>query len=381
MRIAYIIDSLSYRGGAERIITEKANYLAELDGYDVTIILCYGFSEPAPIVYNISDKVSLIRLNVRYHSQYRYRYPRRLFVKWQLNKQLQRSMKETVESVKADIIIVPGYNLADTVCRLRVKAAKIVESHEARPFTKSGQLYSHSVLSRIFMRIYRTFYLRTIERKADVVVTLTKGDAHEWRKARRVEVIPNYSFMNVTARSDGSSKRAIAVGRLDWQKGFDRLIEAWQLVNRRHPDWHLDIYGSGGLESELRKAIGEAQPCNADIHPFTHDISARYAESAVYLMTSRFEGFGLVLLEAMKHGLPCVAFDCRYGPAEIIADGLSGYVVEDNDIKGFADKVCSVIENQQMWKSMSAEGIKRAEAYNLDAIMNQWTALFTTLCH
>jgi glycosyltransferase involved in cell wall biosynthesis len=194
-----------------------------------------------------------------------------------------------------------------------------------------------------------------------------------------VEVIPNYSFMNVTGISDGSSKRAIAVGRLDWQKGFDRLIEVWQLVNRRHPDWHLDIYGSGVLESELRKAIADAQPCNADIHPFTPDISARYAESTVYLMTSRFEGFGLVLLEAMKHGLPCVAFDCRYGPADIIADGRSGYVVADDDIKGFADKVCSIIENPQLWKQMSAEGIKRAEAYNLDAIMNQWTALFTTL--
>ena len=379
MRIAYIIDSLSYRGGAERIITEKANYLAELDIYDVTIIVCYGFSEPAPIVYHISDKVRQISLNVRYHSQYQYRYPRRLLVKWQLNRQLQRSLKEAVESVNPDIIIVPGYNLADTVCRLPVKAANIVESHEARPFTKSGQLYSHSALSKLFMHIYRAFYLRTVERRADVVVTLTQGDAWEWRKARRVEVIPNDSFMNVTGISDGSSKRAIAVGRLDWQKGFDRLIEIWQLVNRRHPDWHLDIYGSGVLESELRKAIADAQPCNADIHPFTPDISARYAESTVYLMTSRFEGFGLVLLEAMKHGLPSVAFDCRYGPADIIADGRSGYVVADDDIKGFADKVCSIIENPQLWKQMSAEGIKQAEAYNLDAIMNQWTALFTTL--
>lgn len=379
MRIAYIIDSLSYRGGAERIITEKANYLAELDGYDVTIIVCYGFSEPAPIVYHISDKVRQISLNVRYHSQYQYRYPRRLLVKWQLNRQLQHSLKEAVESVNPDIIIVPGYNLADTVCRLPVKAAKIVESHEARPFTKSGQLYSHSALSRLFMHIYRAFYLHTVERRADVVVTLTQGDAWEWRKARRVEVIPNYSFMNVTGISDGSSKRAIAVGRLDWQKGFDRLIEVWQLVNRRHPDWHLDIYGSGVLESELRKAIADAQPCNADIHPFTPDISACYAESSVYLMTSRFEGFGLVLLEAMKHGLPCVAFDCRYGPADIIADGRSGYIVADGDIKSFADRVCTIIENPQTWKSMSAEGIKRAEAYNLDAIMNQWTALFTTL--
>ena len=108
---------------------------------------------------------------------------------------------------------------------------------------------------------------------ADVIVTLTKGDAKIWKKARRVEIIPNFSTMKILGISTLREKRVIAVGRLVWQKGFDRLVKAWTIVNKKHPDWQLAIFGSGPMEDDLRKQIHQANLQNVKIHPFTHDIS------------------------------------------------------------------------------------------------------------
>ena len=379
MRIAYVLESLAYSGGVERIISEKANYLADREGYDVSVIVCYGFSEPVSNVYFLSSKVRRFSLDIPYHSQYRYGYPRRLWEKWKLNRLLNRRLEDVVLRIAPDIILCPSCNFADIVCRLSTKAVKIVESHEARLFTKSERLYSHSALSGFFMRLYRKLYMNTIERKADVVVTLTKGDASEWRKAKRVEIIPNFTLMTATKTSDGSQKRAIAVGRLGWQKGFDRLISIWQVVSEKHPDWHLDIYGTGALEQELKQTIHKAGLASAVIHPFNPDISSCYAESSVFLLTSRFEGFGLVLIEAMRHGLPCVVFDCCYGPSEIVVNDSTGYVVANGDLQGFADKVCRLIEEPETRAAFSVAALRRSEMYNADTVMQRWMNLFDSL--
>ena len=111
---------------------------------------------------------------------------------------------------------------------------------------------SRSMLSRLFMRYYKQRYFRRVEQQADVVVTLTAGDRHEWRKARRVEVIPNFTVMPVNKISDIKTKRVIAVGRLEWQKGFDRLLDAWKLLEMKHLDWRLDIYGSGDTGCQMK---------------------------------------------------------------------------------------------------------------------------------
>jgi len=185
--------------------------------------------------------------------------------------------------------------------------------------------------------------------------------------------------MTVSRLSDGNSKKVIVVGRYEWQKGYDRLLEIWKLVTRKHPDWQLDIYGEGSLEDELRADIRQAGFTNVSLHPFTPDISQRYAESSLCLLASRFEGFSLVLLEAIRHGVPCVSFDCPYGPSDVIDDGRCGYVVADGDIRQFADRVCYLIEHPEVRESFAAAAIKKAETYNTTTIINQWKTLFSSL--
>ena len=380
MRIVYIIDSLASKGGAERIITEKMNYLATVFNDDVYVITYFQYPEKMHNTYNLSNQVKQINLSIHSFNQYKYKYPKRLWIKLRYFRQLRYKLEDTVNDINPDIIIGVGYVFADMVCSIRCKAAKVIESHEARPFTMSASVYKEMpLLSFYFSKLYRGTYLRIIEKKADAVVALTKEDALEWKKAKRVEIIPNFSTMPISKLSTGDSKRVIAVGRLEWQKGYDRLIDVWTLVSQKHPDWQLDIFGEGTLKTELLKDIEKKGIKNLTIHPFTNNISEEYAASSICVLTSRFEGFSLVLLEAMRHGVPCVAFACPYGPKDIIDNEKCGFIVDNGNVNQFADRLCYLMEHPDIRKQFADAAIEKAQIYDVDAIMNQWEKLFESL--
>jgi len=380
MKILYVIDSLASRGGAERIVTEKMNYLAERYGHEVTVVTCYQDVSAMPNAYPLSSRVRQLCLGIPFYSQYRVKYPRRLLVKWQLRKRLVRELTITVQDADPDILIGLSYFSADVVCGIRCRAAKVIESHDARPFTLQQQGLSRSRLSEAYMKCFRRHYFRQIERKADAVVTLTRGDAREWAAARRVEVIPNFSVMPVGAFSTGEEKRVLVVGRLEWQKGFDLLIDAWaKVVANGHHDWRLDIIGSGSLETELRKRIADKGLDNVTISPFTPQIGREYARSSLFVLSSRFEGFSLVLLEAMRHGVPCVSFDCPYGPSDVLADGQCGLLARNGDTEDLAAKICRLIDREPLRRQFAAAAIERAKVFDTEEVMDRWQKLFKDL--
>ena len=181
MKIIYVIDSLASKGGAERIISEKMNYLADHGGHEVTVITCYQFPETMPNAYPLSRNVKQINLQIEAHRQYRYSYPKRLLIKGKYFLELRKELRRTMTSINPHIIIGVGYTLADVVCQSNHRAAVIIEPHEARMFTLSNELHQERfILSKLFVKIYRYFYIKAIEKKANVVVTLTKKDAQEW---------------------------------------------------------------------------------------------------------------------------------------------------------------------------------------------------------
>ncbi len=381
MKVVYVIDSLASKGGAERILSDKMNYMTTHYGYEVFVITCYQDQQKMHNAYFLEDSVKQINLNIPYYSQYNYGYPKRLWIKWSLYRRLICELTVTIQDLDPDVLIGLGYFMADVVCAVKCRAAKIVESHEARIFTMSDCGLNRSFLSRAYMKFYRKQYFRRVESHADVVVTLTTGDAKEWYRAKRVEVIPNFTVLPVVKLSTCENKQVLAVGRLEWQKGFDCLIEVWAIVSRKHPDWQLTILGSGTHEESLKQQICSLKLNNIAIRPFTPAINKYYSESSVFALSSRFEGFGLVLLEAMQNGLPCVAFDCPYGPGDIVADNRTGYVVHNGDIELFADRLCRLIEDDRLRKSFGNASVDRAKAYAVDVVMSKWKSLIEGISH
>lgn len=374
MRVVYIISSLNKTGGAERIITEKSNYLAKRYGYDIHIITLFQDSD-TPNSYPLSGLVHQININFPYYTQYKYKYPKRLLIKYRLFKSMQKKLTQTINSIDPDILIGVSYSHAELVCTIPCRAKKIIECHEPRALVASD-IFNGSFISRFYIKHY---YFHVIEKNADFVVTLTNKDKLQWHKAKRVEVIPNFTSMHITHNSTCKMKRVIAVGRLCGEKGFERLIDIWKAITAKHPDWKLDIFGEGKLKNILLNDIKTKKVNNISLCGTTSNISKEYSTSSICAVTSYYEGFSLVILEAMKHGVPCVAFDCPFGPGSIIKDGSNGYLVEDNDNSLFIERLCQLIENYELRKQFSQNSIERAKQYDIDIIMSKWKCLFENL--
>lgn len=377
MKILYVFHSLSTMGGVQRIITDKANYLSHQFGYDIYIICCIQ-NPNTPNFYPLSSSIKQINLCIPYYSQYKYKYPKRLWYKYKLNRLLHREITQTVQKIDPDILIGIGNYEANLISTIACKAIKIIECHEAR-FFMSDYRGERSVLSKLFMIYYRKKYYYTIEKNADMVITLTDQAKELWKKSRRVKVIPNFSSIQVRKLSNCESKRVIAVGRLGKEKGFVRLIETWKIVVSKHPDWQLNIFGDGEQKSVLNNKVRDENIKNIALRGAANDISIEYSMSSICVVTSFFEGFSLVILEAMKHGVPCIAFDCPFGPRSIIEDNKNGFLVEDGNISLFADRVCKLIENESLRKKFGADAIERSKHFDIDSIMNQWKLLFEEL--
>ena len=378
MKIVYVVESLVLRGGVERILSEKANYLADKCGYDVHIVVCTQHPDQ-PNAFDLSATIKQTYLCIPLYLQYRYKYPMRIWIKKQINNTLCKTLTKCIQSLNPDILIGMGHFKANMICNINCRAKKIIECHEARFFTQSGMANHQNTISKLFTRFYRTIYFRAIERKADAVVTLTEGDKLLWNKAKRIEVIPNFSNMQVSQISSCHSKRIIAVGRLSWEKGYDRLIDIWELVSTKYPEWQLDIFGEGELKNYLNHKIARKHLKNITIHPTTNNISSELSKSSICVMTSYYEGFALVLLEALKHGVPCIAYDCPFGPASIIQDNQCGYLIDNDNINLFAKKLCKLLKEENTRKEFSIGSIKRAKDFDINTIMEKWIKLFNNL--
>lgn len=378
MKIVYIVESLVLRGGIERILSEKANYLAEKCGYDVHIVVCSQHPDQ-PNAFDLSAAIHQTYLGIPLYLQYRYKYPKRIWIKRQTSNTLRQTLTTCLQSLNPDIIVGMGHFKANMICSIDCRAKKVIECHEARYFTQSGMANHQNLVAKLFTKFYRTLYFRTIEKKADAVVTLTEGDKLLWHKAKRIEVIPNFSNMQVSRTSSCHSKRIIAVGRLSWEKGYNRLIDIWELVSRNNPDWQLDIFGDGELAKDLNDTIAKKHLNHITIHPATNYISEEFANSSICVMTSYYEGFALVLLEALKHGVPCVAYDCPFGPASIIEHNRCGYLIDNGDIQQFALKLHALMNDEHTRQEFSQAAITRAQDFASDAIMEKWTHLFESL--
>lgn len=370
-RIVYIIEAIAITGGLERIIIDKLNALSDAD-YDVTLLTTS--QGPHPFPYSLNACVRHIDLVTPFHHCYRYSILRRSWNLYKMHCLFCQRLISQLPLLKPDIIVCvqPSslFNLVREVVKNRIPI--IVESH----VSFSGHKFEkESIMKRLnTKRINRQLC------KADTIVSLTHGDAEEWgRFTQKVVIIPNIVHLNSTGRLSAlTAKKAIYPCRLEWQKGLFELFDIWAIVQQHYPDWQLDIYGEGSLHDELSSIIARRQ-LNIVLHSAEADIFSRYLDSSMLLLTSLYEPFGLIMPEAMSCGLPVVAFDCPYGPEEIVTDGEDGFLVKDRDIETFAQRVCHLIENVELRQQMGKKAIQNAQRYSADNIMPKWRELFESL--
>jgi glycosyltransferase involved in cell wall biosynthesis len=219
----------------------------------------------------------------------------------------------------------------------------------------------------------------------DGLVVLTGDDARDYERvlgpaSTRVERIPNAlpELGGGTAALD--EKVVVAAGRLTGQKGFDLLIRAFALVAREEPSWRLRIYGEGAQRAELEQLIAELGVGeNVSLMGATTEIGEEMARGSVFALSSRFEGFGMVLVEAMSKGLPVVSFDCPRGPGEIVEDGVDGVLVANGDVRAFARALIDLMRDPERRRAFGEAGLVKSRSYEIGTIGGRWDALLDEL--
>jgi len=369
MKILYIFRSIAVWGGIERILVDKMNFMAERYDQDVYLLTCDQGTHP--ITYHLSDAVYHEDLDVCFYQQYRFHGLRRLIISWNMIRQYRHLLANRLRKIQPDIIICTTADRIGTITKLKGNVPLVVESHSVCTRTlNNGRNWFHR-------KYHRHCFLRHLS-KADMIVALTDGDAKEWRKYHpQVTVIPNFIHPHELHISDCSSKKAIFVGRFDYQKRAQDAICIWKKVRERHPDWTLEIYGDGDMNQEVSDLALSVN--GIVIHQPISQIFHAYQKCSFLISTSLFEPFGLVIPEAMNCGLPVVAFDCPYGPGDLITDGSDGYLIKDRDFNAFADRICELIENPELRKTMSKTALTSSQRYTAEQMMPLWLQLFSLL--
>ncbi|UKK68374.1 glycosyltransferase family 4 protein [Prevotella communis] len=378
MKITYIYTALVTRGGADRVITNKANWLAE-HGYDVMIVTDTQLGrEP---IYPLSPKVVLHDLAIDFSLEYGHSLPVRAWWYFKLMRQYRKKLTEVLMKRQSDVVITTLGRDLDFLTKIKDGSVKIGESHIARQFSRNFHLMEQKGgLHKMIAQRWRKKQEKDVS-KLDALVLLTREDANSWKGVTNTFVIPNPTPFYPEESSTCESHKAICVGRLNEQKGYVYLIDAWTIVSKRHPDWILNAYGSGEIKEQLQMRIDEKGVSNSLIlNEPTSDIIGKYLESSIYIMSSRFEGFPMVLLEAMSCGLPCVSFDCPNGAKDIIEDGRNGFLVEYLNVNALAESICKLIEDESLRKKLGQTAKEDVMMYLPDSIMKLWIDLFNLHC-
>ena len=366
MKIIYLYPSLAIWGGIERILVNKMNYLVRHEDYEVYMITSDQGQHSIP--YDLDERVHLIDLNIRFHTRYRYKLWRRLIEYRRLSRKYHDQLRHLFKEIEPDVIVCTSAQDIRPLLKAKGHFPLVVESHINFSHPDTWQHRVRTLINNYWIG------------KAETVVTLTNGDAKNWsRISRRVYVIPNVVNLNDTDQySDCTEKRVIFVGRFEEQKSIGDLFDIWKLVHPQFPDWQLDLYGEGTLWNHYKQEADDLN-INIQVHEPIGHIMDVYRNSSILVLTSLYEPFGLVIPEAMSCGLPVVAFECPYGPADIITDGEDGFLIKDRSIRDFADKLCQLMENESLRKKMGEAGVSSSKRYNLDCIMPMWIELWKGL--
>ena len=219
----------------------------------------------------------------------------------------------------------------------------------------------------------------------DALAVLTERDREDYRswldgRAPRLERIPNTVRALDDRRADLDAKVVLAAGRLTPQKGYDMLVPAWETVAAARPDWHLRICGRGQHREKLEAMIRErGLEKHVTLAPAAEDLGAEMERASIYALSSRFEGFPLVLLEAMGKGMAPVAFDCPTGPADIIDDHRNGLLVPFKDVAALGAALLEMIQDDELRHACGTAAVETARGFTMEAVGPMWDRLLAEL--
>ena len=374
IKLVYVTPALYMAGGMERVVTLKANYFADYYGYDITIIITEGKSKP--YFYPLSDKVKVVNLDINFEKLWNCGLLKRILIYLPKQYRYKQLLTKELMRIRPDITVSMLRREINFINEIKDGSKKIGELHINRANYRKFEAEKHNFIKDLFAKYWSNSLVSHLK-KLDRFVVLTEKDREAWVEIDRVEVIPNPSPFLSSKVSPLTAKRVISVGRYSHEKGIDLLLQAWKKVEKETCDWRLDVFGDGD-KSSYEKMLDELSidKTRCHLNGRTNDVETEYCNSSLYVLSSRFEGFGMVIVEAMSCGLPVVAFDCPWGPRSIIHSGQDGLLVENGNPSTLAEGIISLINDSEKRKTMSITACRNSQRFCIDQVALKWKELF-----
>ena len=377
LKIAYITPQLYTADGVARVLTMKANYFAEKFRYDITIILTEGKNKP--LFYQLSDKIHIVNLDLNFEDLWHQPFLKKVIIYLKKQRKYKQLLTKELMRIKPDITVSLLRREINFINDIKDGSIKIGEMHVLRSHYRNFEKNDTNFIKEVFSKFWMHRLIGKLKRLERMIV-LTEKDCTAWTELDNVISIPNPLPFMPKDISPLTEKRVIAVGRYYQEKGFDLLLESWAKIYKTHPEWRLEIYGDGDKDNyeEIRDTLGIPANC-CILNGRTNNIEQEYLNSSIYVCSSRFEGFGMVIIEAMACGLAVVSFDCPWGPSSILAHNEDGILVEDGNTEHLADAIASLMDNPYKLKTLAEKAIVNVQRFQMDKIANQWKELFDSL--
>ena len=374
LKLVYITPALYMAGGVERVLTLKANYFADHFGYDITIILTEGKNKP--MFYPLSNKIHVVNLNIGFEELWTCSFAKKVLVYLKKQRQFKKALTKELMRIHPDVTVSLLRREINFLNDIKDGSRKIGELHVNRANYRNFETNDSNFIKNLFAKFWM-YSLVSKLKHLDQFIVLTEEDKKAWAELPNISVIPDPLSFSPTQKSSLSIKRVIAVGRYVYQKGFDQLLQAWATIERQYPEWQLVVFGDGNrtpYEQQMKELGIDDNRCH--LYGPTTDIQQEYVNSSLFAFSSRFEGFGMVLVEAMACGLPVVSFDCPCGPKDIVKDGEDGILVENGNIKLFASSLSKLMSDEALRQSMSKAALKNVQRFSMEQIAEQWRNIF-----
>lgn len=376
-KIVYCTPALYSAGGVERIVSLKASFFAEVYGYDVTVIVTEG--QGRACFFPLSDKVRIINLQLGFEELWRASFIKKIFLYMKKQRQYKKLLTNQLMRIRPNFTISTLRREINFITSIPDGSIKIGELHVNRANYRNFSDKDTNVVKRWFAHIWMNNLIRHIK-KLDKMIVLTDSALKDWPELNHIVKIPDPLPFRINGKSTLEHKRIISLGRYDYDKGNDLLLQVWAKIEKQMSEWRLDIYGNGNREpykAQLRLLGIDTSRCH--LHGPVTDVLKEYYSCSIFVLPSRFEGFGLVLIEAMAAGVPVVSFDCENGPRSIITESIDGFLIPPFDIDEFAEKVLLLMNDDNLRKKMGENAQKSAAQYDIERVGLQWKQLFNEL--
>lgn len=373
-KIVYCTPALYSAGGTERVVSVKADYFVEHLGYDVTIIVTEG--NKGNSFFPLSEKVKVINLGLGFEDLWNRPFLTKFFLYFKKQRKYKKRLTHELLRIRPDITITTLRREINFINEIKDGSHKIGELHLSRSNYRGVEDREATILKRLFSKLWQKDAIRNLK-ALDRFVVLNENAVMEWPELGNLTMIPDPLPFYQSSKSTLQSKNIVTIGRYSYEKGYDFLLRIWSIVEKKYPDWQLNVYAMGDPTPYV-KLMDElsVDPRRCHLNSSLVDVESEYCRSSILVQPSRTEGFGLVLVEAMACGLPIVAFDCENGPRSLITDGEDGFLIPAFDVNLFAERLMMLMNDEKLRIEMGERGVIKSRQYQISKIASRWEQLF-----